>query len=218
MHVVVYGSRPDGHARVVLEVLLEEESMTVVGLIDDEPENGDRSIGAYSVIGSRLDLRRLASEGVQGVILGFGAVGGRAAVISAVEEAGLALPTLVHPTAHVSRSATLAEGVQILPHASVGPGARVGRGVLVNTGAVVEHDVVLSDCTVLGPGAVLTGRVRIGESVDAGAGAIVLPDIQVGAHAVVGAGAVVTRSVPSGEVVAGVPARRIRGPGSAEPS
>jgi acetyltransferase-like isoleucine patch superfamily enzyme len=49
--------------------------------------------------------------------------------------------------------------------------------------------------------------VVIGRNVWIGAGAIVLPGITIGDNSVVGAGSVVTSDVPSGSVVAGVPAR-----------
>jgi sugar O-acyltransferase (sialic acid O-acetyltransferase NeuD family) len=207
VRVAVYGSRPDGHARVVIEELLASENFNVVGLIDDYPANAGRCIAELSVIGSRADLQRLVKDGVEGLILGFGATEGRAAIVAAASAAGLALPSLVHSSAHVASSATLAPGVQVLARAIIGPGAQIGCGVLVNSGAIVEHDAVIGDFAVIDPGAVLAGRASIGEAVEIGAGAVVLPDIEIDAHAVVGAGAVVTRSVGRGDTVVGVPAR-----------
>jgi len=209
MRVALYGSRPDGHASVALDVFVfaDGSELEVVGLTDDWPENAGRRIGELGVIGGRADLGRLADEGLEGVVLGFGAAQGRADAVRAIEAAGLALPTLVHSSAHVAPSATLAAGVQVLPNAAIGPNARVGLGGLINTGAIVEHDVSVGDFSVVDPGAVLTGRVRVGDSVEIGSGAVLIPDVEVGGDATVGAGAVVTRPVPDGVTVVGVPAR-----------
>lgn len=209
VRVALYGSRSDGHANVVLEILVEEAGMEVVGLLDDWAENAGRRIGALEVIGGLGDLPRLADAGLEGVLLGFGAAQGREAIVRAVEAAGLTLPTIVHSSALVSASATLADGVQVLPGAWVGPSARIGRGALINTGAIIEHDVSVADCSVVDPGAVLTGRVRIGSEVEVGSGAVLIPDVVVGAGATVGAGAVVTRPVADGQTVIGVPARPV---------
>jgi UDP-perosamine 4-acetyltransferase len=206
MRAVVYGSRPDGHARVVIEVFASDE-LDVIGLVDDFPENRTRRIGDIQVLGTGTDLPRLAREGVEGVILGFGVARGRAAVLASIVDAGLALPILVHPTAYVSRSATLDAGCQILPGASIGPGARIGRGVLVNTRAIVEHDAEVATGAVIDPGAILAGRTGVGSEAEIGAGAVLLPDVRVGAGAIVGAGAVVTREVPAGVTAVGIPAR-----------
>jgi sugar O-acyltransferase (sialic acid O-acetyltransferase NeuD family) len=207
MRVVVYGSRPDGHANVVLDAFVKGSELTVVGLVDDWSENAARMIGSLKVIGGSADLPALVADGVEGVLLGFGSAAGREGVVRAIEEAGLALPTLVHPSAHVSASARLAEGVQVLPQASIGPGTHVGRGALVNTGAIIEHDNEIGDYSVVDPGAVLTGRVNVGRSVEIGSGAVLIPDVEVGAGATVGAGAVVIGPVAEGETVVGVPAR-----------
>ena len=209
MRVALYGSRPDGHANVALQVFADAPELEFVGLIDDWAENAGRKIGELGVIGGGEDLARLAGEGLEGVLLGFGAARGRGDAVRAIEAAGLALPTLVHPSAHLAPSATLAAGVQVLPNASVGPNARVGLGGLINTGAIVEHDVAVGDYSVVDPGAVLTGRVRIGHSVEVGSGAVLIPDVEVGAGATVGAGAVVTRPVAAGVTVVGVPARPV---------
>jgi UDP-perosamine 4-acetyltransferase len=207
VRAVVYGSRPDGHARVVIELLASSGEHELVGLVDDYPENESRLVGGLAVVGRGTDLGRLAGEGIRGAILGFGAARGRVTVLNVIERAGLALPILVHPTAHVATSAVLSPGSQLLPTASVAPGARIGRGALVNTGAIIEHDVQVADAAVIGPGAVLAGRVVIGTEAEIGSGAVVLPDIQIGARAIVGAGAVVTRDVPADTTVVGVPAR-----------
>jgi UDP-perosamine 4-acetyltransferase len=207
MRTAVFGSRPDGHARVVIELLCTASEIELVGLIDDYAENAGREISGLSVIGTSADLHRLRGEGLEAAVFGFGAARGRAAALSALEEAALALPVLVHPTAFVAPSAELGPGCQLLARAYVGPGARVGHGALVNTGAIVEHDVEVGDAAVIDPGAVVAGRVNVGSEAEVGAGAVVLPDTQVGVGAIVGAGAVVTRDVPENRTVVGMPAR-----------
>ena len=167
--------RPDGHARVVIE-LFGLAWLEFVGLIDDFPENAEHEIAGLTVIGTSSDLSRLAAEGLEAVALGFGAARGRAAALARLESAGLAIPVLVHPTAFVARSATLGPGSQLLPRAHVGPGAKIGHGVLVNTAAIIEHDVEIGDAAVIDPGAVVAGRAVIGSEAEVGAGAVALPD------------------------------------------
>lgn len=210
MRVAVYGSRPDGHARVVVEVLTRDSELDLVGLIDDYPDNADRRVGELAVIGSRADLPDLARDGLEGIVLGFGAAKGRAEILAAVEALGLAMPSLVHPSAQVAASAAIGLGTQVLPGVIIGPGSRIGRGTLINSGAIVEHDGDIRDCAVIDPGAVLAGRVSVGEAAEIGSGAVLLPDVVIGALAVVGAGSVVTGPVAEGETVAGVPARQLR--------
>jgi acetyltransferase-like isoleucine patch superfamily enzyme len=58
-----------------------------------------------------------------------------------------------------------------------------------------------------------TSPVVLEDDVWLGAGVIILRGVRVGQGAIVGAGAVVTRDVPPGTVVAGVPAKPLRGRG-----
>ena len=44
MRTAVFGSRPDGHARVVIELFGNSPGMEFVGLIDDFPENAEHEI------------------------------------------------------------------------------------------------------------------------------------------------------------------------------
>jgi sugar O-acyltransferase (sialic acid O-acetyltransferase NeuD family) len=207
MRTVIYGSRPDGQAKIVVELAAARQDLELVGLLDDFPENRGRTIAELSVIGTGSDLDDLRRSGVEALLIGFGESVGRARTVERAIAAELQLPNLVHETSVQYASATFGRGVQVFPLAHVGAGASLGDGVLVNTAASVEHDAVIETGAVILPGARLGGRVRVGRDATVGAGAIVLPDVTIGAEAVVGAGAVVLRDVPPGARVVGVPAR-----------
>jgi acetyltransferase-like isoleucine patch superfamily enzyme len=114
-----------------------------------------------------------------------------------------------------SDSARLSMGA----HTFLGQGAEIevnervdiGAGVLIAPGVYItdhNHDT--------GPGPPMYQRpclaapVRIGDDVWIGANAVILPGVSIGDGAVIAAGAVVTGDVPSGAIVAGVPARLLR--------
>jgi sugar O-acyltransferase (sialic acid O-acetyltransferase NeuD family) len=204
---LLYGSRPDGHANVVADLVGADDALELVGLVDDYPDNADRTLRGLRVVGTRDDLGKLRQDGAEALLLGFGESRSRAEILELAVIAGFELPRLVHRSAVVSESSNVGAGVQLLALTYVGPGAQLGNAVLVNTGAVVEHDAVLEAGAVIGPGATICGRVRIGREVMVGAGATILPDVIVGAAAVVGAGALVRDDVPEEARVVGVPAR-----------
>ena len=207
MRVVIYGSRPDGHAKVLIDLLASVTGFEPVGLIDDVPENRTRKVRGLSVLGGHELLDDLPRRGVEGLLIGFGDGPGRRAAVAAARRAGLELPRFIHPTAMISATASIGDGCQILSAAYVGPDAVLAEGVLVNTGALVEHDAAIGDGVALGPGAVITGRVTVGAGAEIGANATILPDCRVGEDARVGGGAVVTRDVAGGATAVGVPAR-----------
>ena len=120
------------------------------------------------------------------------------------------LATVVHPSATVSRNATLAEGCFIAAQAVIAPGASLGSCVIVNHGAVVDHDVQVGEFSHIAPRAALGGGVVVGRRVLVGAGASVLPGIRIADDVVVGAGAVVIEHLDQPGVYAGVPARRLK--------
>lgn len=128
----------------------------------------------------------------------------------AVGAAGLALATLVHPTAVVDGSAAIADGVFIAQGCQIACNAKLGRGALINSGAVVEHDCVIGDFAAVYSGAVLGGGVVLAPRAAVGLGATLLPGLEIGDDCVIGAGSVVTRNQPALSVVVGAPAKVVR--------
>lgn len=114
-------------------------------------------------------------------------------------------------------------------HINLGIFTQIGRNVFINSdcsfldigGITIEDDVligpkvsIITESHPLQPDkrkSLTVKPVRIKRNAWIGAGAIILPGVTVGENSVVAAGAVVTDDVPPDTVVAGVPAKVIKG-------
>ena len=123
MKALLYGSRSDGHAKVVVDLAAADGEIELVGLVDDHPENAGREVRDLRVVGTGTELRTLRSEHAGALLLGFGENVGRAEIVSRAAAAGFELPKLVHESARISPSAELGDAVQVLALAYVGPDA-----------------------------------------------------------------------------------------------
>jgi len=207
MQWVVFGAGAQG--RVVLEILQAGPPAERYWLADDTAELKGQEVSGLRVVG-RNELAPLADRDDVRAIVAIGHNPNRLRLARQLAGLRLKFGNAIHPSAVVSPSAILGEGVVICPQAVVWAGAKLGDHVIVNTGAVVEHDCVLDDGAALGPGVLLAGRVRVGRMSFVGAGATINPRITIGPESIIGSGSVVTKSVGADLVAYGVPAREIR--------
>ena len=97
----------------------------------------------------------------------------RMAWLEKLQENGVCVATLVHPSAYVSPRASLGVGVAVLPKAVVNTGATLQNGTLVNIGAIVDHDVVLENGAHVAPGAIVKAENRIPAEMKVEAGTVI---------------------------------------------
>ena len=197
-----------GHGMVIADAADQMEQWSSIVFLDDAYPNVTTK-AEWQVIGDSGRLQDFSSNS-DAAIAAIGNCAARLDKLVAIRRAGIRLATVIHPTAVVSRFATIGDGTALLANTTVNASANIGLGCIVNTGAVVEHDCRLADGVHVASGATLAGSVEVGERSWIGAGATVCEQISIGADVVVGAGAVVIRNVPDRATVVGVPARAIR--------
>lgn len=193
-----------GHGSVVADAALSSGAWRSVAFVDDT--SGLSRVLGYEVVAGTADLARLASSYSQAVVA-IGNARVRLTLLDQLQTFGFELPSIVHPSASVSRFATLGPATVVMAQAAINPRATIGRGCIVNTGATVDHDCVLADGVHVCPGVNLAGDVRIGARSWVGIGSSVKQGIRIGGDVTIGAGAVVVSDIDSGLTVVGVPAR-----------
>ncbi|TBU81915.1 acetyltransferase [Pseudomonas daroniae] len=202
--LAVFGA--SGHGRVVADVA-ECCGWQVVFFDDATPGQGSTLGLPYA--GTFNDLLRCKTD-FDGAFVAIGNNRIRLDKYQTLLAEGMAVPSLIHPSAIVSRHARVADASVIMPGAVVNAGACVGFACIVNTSASVDHDCVLEDGVHISPGARLAGEVFVGKRSWVGIGASVRQQVRIGVSAMVAAGAVVVKDVEDNATVAGVPAIRMR--------
>jgi sugar O-acyltransferase (sialic acid O-acetyltransferase NeuD family) len=208
MDIVIVGA--GGHGRVVLDILRSQGCDNVIGFLDANEALHGTEVAGIPVLGHLNLLPKLKQKGLAGAIVAIGDNRVRRSYARKLAAAGLELVNAVHPSAVVSRTASVGRNIVIAPGAIVCTDARIADSVILNTAATIDHECEIGEAAHVCPGVRLAGRVSVGEGAMIGIGAAVLPCLRIGDYAVIGGGALLRRDVPAHATAVGVPARIIR--------
>lgn len=195
-----------GHGKVVADTAREIGSWAVIAFLDDYQEG---RILEWPVLGRSELVSELNNEFTD-LAVAFGDNRKRLELLHYYAELGYNLPAIIHPTAFISKSASIGAGTVAFAQTAVNAGTKMGLGCIINTGATVDHDCLLADAVHLSPGVHLGGEVRIGRNSWLGVGASVINRVTIGENVIIGAGSVIIEQAQDNVTVVGNPGRVVK--------
>lgn len=198
-----------GHCKSVIDVA-ESAGYTILGILDRSiPEGG--TVFGYNILGNDDLIEPYLDKAEFLVTVGqIKSPAIRIRLYKMVKDAGGRLATVIAPTAHVSKYATIGEGSVVMHQAVVNAGAQIGMGCILNTFTNIEHDVKLGNFCHVSTGAMVNGEAEIGEGTFIGSQSVVNQCVKVCNMTVVASGSVVHKDITEAGVYAGNPIKHIK--------
>ena len=193
-----------GHAKVVVDILLEQKKYEVVGFVDRDSEKEYRGI---KVIGQDEELSLFYKNGIRKVFVALGSNKIRKKLQIECKNIGFDIINIISSRATISPTVKLGNGIVIMDGAIVHADAVVKDGCIINTNASVDHDCCIDEYTHIAPGTAISGYTAVGRECFIGTGCSIIDGITIGDHVTVGAGGVVVKDIIDSGIAVGIPAK-----------
>lgn len=199
------------YSEVIIE-LCEDIGYEVESLFHfDSTRNGDLVMG-FKIKGDYEDF--LKNPQGTNVVVGIGDNRIRSIWLDKLRGLGFNTINLVHPTAYVSKSAQLGEGVYIHAGAFIWTSSKLSNNVIISPQAMVAHHTLLKEGVSVSANAMVGSYVEVGKRVMIGINAgIVSKRLSIGKDAIIGANSMVLGNVEEKSVMVGSPAKKLKNEG-----
>ena len=191
--IAIYGK--SGHAKVIEDIAVSVGYNDFIYIDDDKTKN---VLSSDDFIKKHKDIPLVIAIGNNEI---------RLRLYEQFLNLNYHLPTLIHPSAIISRFTKIGDGCVVMPNVVVNADSSIACGVILNTSCVIEHDCKIEDFVHISPNATLSGNVIIKKLSHIGVGTCVRQNTTIGQNVVVGAGSVVVKDIESNCVAYGVPAK-----------
>ena len=149
--LIIFGA--GGFGQTVKDVASQTGRFNCIHFLDDNSLSED-------VVGQCDEFQRFIAEQTY-FLVAFGNNALRRQWLEMLAKANANIAALIHPSAYVSPTASIAEGCIVLPMAVVNTSCVLKRGCIVNIGALVDHGCILEECVHVAPGGIIKAENRI---------------------------------------------------------
>lgn len=202
-----------GHNTSVFIDLAEACGYTIKGLYHFNDERTGEIDHGFEILGSFEDLLSKPTLKSMNFLLTMGDNKIRTELSNQIISLGGEVPSLIHPTAVISRFAKISPiGVYISPFSYVQADSSIGDNTVLLSHVNISHTTNIGKSCFIAGGATIGAYTTMEDFVFVGQGALSISAKakHIGHHAFIGARSLLTRDVPANVVVAGSPARILR--------
>lgn len=181
-----------GHCKSVIDVIEQEARYEIAGIIDKVDLLGSKVLG-YPIIGSDSDLENLVQK-YDNAIITVGQIKSasiRIKLFDLVIKSGFYLPSIISPTAYVSKYSKIGNGTIVMGNAIVNANSSIGDNCIINSKALIEHDCFISNHCHISTNAIINGGVKIGSKCFIGSNVTTKNNITINENSFIKAGSIV---------------------------
>ncbi|MEC5423405.1 NeuD/PglB/VioB family sugar acetyltransferase [Virgibacillus sp. C22-A2] len=190
--------------------LAEVVGYKVKGFYDEDDQKLNTFIMGVKISEKFSDLCDHTIKGKQ-FIVAIGHNETRNKIMTKINKLGGSTPTLIHPTAVISPSAEIGNGVYIQANVYIWTKVKVGDFCIISPNVVIAHHSTLGSACLISTLSGVGASIKIEDKVFIGMGSTIVTGMsKVGENSIIGAGAVVLKDTDKNSVYAGVPAKKIR--------
>jgi sugar O-acyltransferase (sialic acid O-acetyltransferase NeuD family) len=184
-------------------------SFHLKAFLDDNSDKQGKDFCGVPVVGGIDMLKELPDVAV---VIGIAFPKIKIQIVKRLKSLGhFYFPTLISPSAWLSKGVRLGLGGVIYPGVSINYGTLIGDFVVINMNCAIGHDVSIGNYVSIAPGVNLGGYTFIGHGVELGIGSATKQSIKIHDNSIVGGQSMVIGDVPENSIVAGIPAKKIKG-------
>lgn len=201
-----------GHAKVLIELIHQSDDYYIEAVIGRNDEIHEEIMG-YKILKGDIYLADYKAKGINLVAIGIGGYTNnnkRKDLFRNLKNDGYKIINLVHPSAIVSQSVVLGEGVVIFSGVTINTEVIIGDNTVIATGANIDHETIIEDHVLISAGVTVGAGNIIKQGALLALGANVISRVVIGENTLVAAGAVVVSNVAKDTVVYGIPAKEKR--------
>ena len=201
-----------GHARSVIDIILQNDNYEIIGCIDNSYGQREfvENMDEIPIIGNDDMLLEIKNRGIKYCFVALGDNSLRKRIYQSIIQIGFTPINVISKYATLSSRVTLGNGICIMAGAIINVNTIIEDNCIINTNCSIDHDCIIGMNSHIAPGVTLSGYVAVGSNVQIGTGACVIDRISIGENVFIGAGSVVVRNINPGILAYGNPAREIR--------
>ena len=204
------GDIPDGNKKVlvigagfgamqVIDILLHDSSVSLIGCVDDNKDLQGRNIFNIPVLGTtkKIELMFKNNDFSHAIISISTSNMARETLFNKCKKMKIPFINAICPSVRINRNSVIGEGNVICSNVHIGVCTQIADNNFISSNATIEHHNIIGSHNTWGPSFYTSSRVKVGDRNKFGMNVSIQPGISVGNDCLIASSTTLIKSIPS---------------------